>query len=99
MFDNISDRVFFLELKEIDPNKKLKNPVVVLSIGEPPQQMAVEEDFSNIFKGDFDEDFYGDEEYDMDELDEEGFGIDGEAYDDDLRYWKRIGDYLISDIG
>ena len=86
VFDNISDRVFFLELKEITDGKNLKKPVTALSIGEAPQQAPVEENFANILKDDFDENFYGDEEYDINELDEEGFEMDIDSFDEDLRY-------------
>ena len=86
VFDNISDRVFFLELKEITDGKNLKKPVVALSIGEAPQQVTIDDDFANILKDDFDENFYGDEDYDINELDEDGFEMDINSFDDDLRF-------------
>ena len=75
MFDILSERSFFIELKEILPGE-LDKPRCTLSQGTAPQQMTAEDEFltnptSSVgFSG---EDFYGDEDFDMDELDAEGF--------------------------
>lgn len=75
MFDILSERSFFIELKEIIPGE-LDKPRCTLSQGTAPQQMTAEDEFltnptSSVgFSG---EDFYGDEDFDMDELDAEGF--------------------------
>jgi hypothetical protein len=74
VFDMMSDRVFFIELTEIIPLKNLKSPVCVTSDGEPPVQIMVEEGIVANSKITIDEVFYGDEDYELDELDEEGFG-------------------------
>ncbi len=74
VFDMMSDRVFFIELTEIIPMKTLKNPVCISSEGEPPVQIMADEGLTVIPKVSTDENFYGDEEYDLEELDEEGFG-------------------------
>lgn len=75
MFDILSERSLFIELKEIMPGE-VDAPRCVLKQGVAPKQITAEEDFLNNptsalgFSG---EDFYGDDEFDMDELDAEGF--------------------------
>ena len=77
VFDYMTDRMFFMELKEIEPGKDLETPVCTRKEGNPPQQTM---DFEELEKknaannsSDFDETFYGDETFDPSELDEEGF--------------------------
>ena len=77
VFDYMTDRMFFMELKEIEPGKDLETPVCTRKEGIPPQQTM---DFEELEKknaannsSDFDETFYGDETFDPSELDEEGF--------------------------
>ena len=78
VFDIISERAFFIVLTEMIPGKDLDEAVCISSTGNPPVQIS--EDFDmNIAPGKTyqihsDENFYGDEEFDLDELDEEGFG-------------------------
>ena len=78
VFDIISERAFFIVLTEMIPGKDLDEAVCTTSTGNPPVQIS--EDFDmNIAPGKTyqihsDENFYGDEEFDLDELDEEGFG-------------------------
>jgi len=74
VFDMMSDRVFFLELTEIIPRKNLDKPVLITSEGNAPVQIMEEEGISVAPKVNIDENFYGDEDYELDELDEEGFG-------------------------
>ena len=75
MFDILSERSFFIELKEI-MGGEVEKPRCAVSKGTAPKQITAEDDFlanptSSVgFSG---EDFYGDEDFDMDELDEEGF--------------------------
>lgn len=78
VFDIISDRAFFIELTEIITGKNLEKSVCTTSIGEPPVQMEDNLNFvytpqknNQIIN---DESFYGDEDFDLEELDEEGFG-------------------------
>jgi len=82
IFDYLSERAFFIELKEIVPSKYLAEPVCSFSKGIPPEQIIHDDaDLSNGFvpSTNIDESFYGDEGFELDELDEEGFsGIDGE---------------------
>jgi hypothetical protein len=70
----ISDRAFFIELTEIIPGKSVSKPEVVSTEGKAPQQIMAEEAIKVAPKLNLDENFYGDEDFDIDELDEEGFG-------------------------
>ena len=74
VFDMISDRVFFIELTEIIPRKNLEKPVCITSEGSAPVQVIIDEGITVAPKANIDENFYGDEDYELDELDEEGFG-------------------------
>jgi hypothetical protein len=74
VFDMISDRVFFMELTEIVPRKNQEKPVCLTSEGNAPMQIMAEEDLIVVPKASIDENFYGDEDFELDELDEEGFG-------------------------
>ena len=74
VFDYMTDRMFFMELKEIEPGKDLETPVCTRKEGNPPQQTM---DFEELEKknaannsSDFDETFYGDETFDLPEAEE-----------------------------
>lgn len=78
VFDYMTERAFFMELREIITGKNLDKAVCTKSTGEAPQQVA---DFNNFEVAassmDVGENFYGDEGYDLDELDADGFdGLD-----------------------
>lgn len=74
VFDMMADRVFFIELTEIIPLKNQDKPECILAEGDTPVQIMAEEGISVTTKTNLDESFYGDEDYELDELDEEGFG-------------------------
>lgn len=78
VFDYMTERAFFIELTEIITGKSLNDAVCTSSAGEAPAQFAEFEDFdTKVATLDIGENFYGDEGYDMDELDAEGFdGLD-----------------------
>lgn len=78
IFDNITERCFFMELKEITPGKDLKKARCVRKEGIPPKQdMDFEEFQAASGTTDVDEKFYGDEDFDFDEFDKDGFsGLD-----------------------
>jgi len=80
IFDYLTERAFFMELLEIIPGESLDAPVVTQSIGEAPKQNVemnfFEKEATRIDTG---ETFYGDEEFGLDELDEEGFDFDAGA--------------------
>ena len=75
VFDYMMDRAFFVRLEEITTGKNLVKPVCLKAQGEAPEQISSDDDFlNNITKSvDLDADFYGDEDFELDELDEEGF--------------------------
>jgi hypothetical protein len=87
VFDMISERAFFIELSEIIPGKSVDKPVIVESEGKAPEQILADEAVNIAPKMNIDENFYGDEDFDIDELDEEGFGDmnfdDGSLFTDD----------------
>jgi len=74
VFDNLTERVFFIELSEIITGKELKKPICSRKVGNPPKQSV---DFEEMATGtssiDLDENFYGDEDFDVEEFDPEGF--------------------------
>ena len=87
VFDYYNMRGFFIELSEIILGKNLFNPICNYKRGGAPSQFIKEEvvlkpNIVAVSTIDTDEDFYGDEEYDPEELDKEG--IDGLEGPDDL---------------
>ncbi|MBD5379795.1 MAG: hypothetical protein HDR74_07930 [Bacteroides sp.] len=84
-FDYMTDRSFFLEMKEIITRKNLIDPVCTLAIGNPPAQVAEVEMFDpeSLKKGnaaaadltveELDESFYGSEDFNEDEFDADAF--------------------------
>jgi len=79
VFDMLTERAFFIELKEIITGKTLKDAVCTYSQGLPPQQLINFDDYEEtiIKKTEtlnvLDDDFYGDDGYNEDELDLESF--------------------------
>ncbi|CDE56781.1 putative uncharacterized protein [Prevotella sp. CAG:873] len=77
VFDYITDRAFFLQLKKIITGKSLKDPVCTLSMGKAPDQhidmkrfeaeidaKAAKQASLEDFGEDFDEDGYNEDEFD-----------------------------------
>ena len=89
VFDYMTDRMFFMELKEIETGKDLDAPICTRKEGNPPQQTMdleeLEKKNAANSSSDLDEDFYGDETYDPSELDEDGFA-DINMMDDDYTW-------------
>lgn len=85
VFDPLAERVFFIELSEIITKRNLEKAVCSRKIGDAPQQtIDFNEQMNTNSTLDLDENFYGDEDYDMDDFDEDGYGMDeGSPYDDD----------------
>ncbi|NCC98781.1 MAG: hypothetical protein EOL95_03625 [Bacteroidia bacterium] len=79
VFDYLSDRAFFMQLKEIIPGKDLEIAACTASTGNPPEQYALpnfddtKKPISSTDAGSIDENFYGDEHFDIEELDEDSF--------------------------
>lgn len=84
VFDPLAERVFFIELSEIITGIDLDKAVCTRKIGEAPKQIIdFDEQMNSNSALDLDENFYGDEQYDMEDFDQDGFGLDeGNPYDD-----------------
>lgn len=82
VFDYLTERSFFMELKEIIPGKTLKEPVCTFKKGKAPSQSVDMEEFDKKIEqstaasmaDDLDLDFYGDTQFNEDEI--------GEGFDD-----------------
>lgn len=75
VFDPMFERSFFGELTAIEAGTYVTEPTCILSEGKAPKQLQTEDNFiANTKQIDIDEDFYGDSQFDTDELDPEGFG-------------------------
>ncbi len=83
-FDYMTDRSFFMEMKELIPGKNLKDPVCTLSLGKAPSQNVDLMEFeaktdakaksaAQAAAEDMDEDFYGSDSFNDDEFDIAGF--------------------------
>ncbi len=84
VFDYLTDRAFFIEMKRSTPGRTLKDPICTLSMGQAPAQFIDLDDFeagidakaaasAKNAAADLDEDFYGSTEFNDDEFDTEGF--------------------------
>ena len=75
IFDYMTDRCFFLELNAIIHKETIKQAKCSKSIGAPPPQTIDFEEQATPKSSSlmFDEEFYGDSDYDLDELDDEGY--------------------------
>jgi hypothetical protein len=82
VFDQLSERVFFIELLEIITGKDLKDPVCTKTAGIPPKQFldfdAVSGIVSNV-SSDPGENFYGDEAFDDEDLE----GLNEDSFDEE----------------
>ena len=75
VFDPINERVFFIELSEIITGKELDKAVCSKKEGNPPQQtIDIEEQLKKTSANDayLDENFYGDQDFDMEDFDPNG---------------------------
>ncbi|MFK2099761.1 hypothetical protein ACIXHK_21255 [Bacteroides fragilis] len=90
VFDYMTERCFFIELSEIITGKEIKGAKCTKKSGEVPKQTV---DFEEMAAGggslDLDENFYGDQDFDMEDFDAEGFDVNdgaaggGSSYDED----------------
>ena len=90
VFDYMTERCFFIELSEIITGKEIKGAKCTKKSGEAPKQTV---DFEEMTAGggslDLDENFYGDQDFDMEDFDAEGFDVNdgaaggGSSYDED----------------
>lgn len=81
VFDYLTERCFFIELSEIITGKDLKDAKCTKKEGDAPKQTVDFEEMTVTSGGlDLDENFYGDQDFDMEEFDKEGFdGLDDAA--------------------
>lgn len=77
VFDYLTERSFFMELKEITTGRQLTEPVCTRKEGKAPAQRVNLDDFEKTIdkkaakaSSDMDMDFYGDSEFNEDELPE-----------------------------
>ncbi|MDE7410666.1 MAG: hypothetical protein K2M94_01335, partial [Paramuribaculum sp.] len=89
VFDYMTDRAFFIELKEAVPGRSLHEPLCAVSMGQAPAQFVDLDEFESktdlkaaAAVSDIDEDFYGSDEFNADEFDPEGF--DEMTFDDSI---------------
>lgn len=79
VFDYMTDRSFFLEMKESEPGKTLMEPLCTLSLGTPPAQSVDMDDYDTRMEAkakaaqasadaEIEEEFYGTNQYDDDEI-------------------------------
>lgn len=90
VFDYMTERCFFIELSEIITGKEIKGAKCTKKSGEAPKQTV---NFEEMAAGggslDLDENFYGDQDFDMEDFDAEGFDVNdgaaggGSSYDED----------------
>ncbi len=80
VFDYMTDRCFFMELKESEPGKNLLDPLCTVARGKAPAQTMELEEFeekspvkTDLSASEIDEEFYGSSEFNPDEFDTEGF--------------------------
>ena len=82
VFDYLTDRSFFIEMKNIITGKTLKDPLCTVSMGEPPLQTVDLEEFDAKIDAkaaqiaadaDMDDDSYGSTEFNEDDFDAAGF--------------------------
>jgi hypothetical protein len=79
VFDQLTERSFFMEVYQFVPGKDLPKAKCIFAEGEPPVQVVEldEKMLDTTSKLNLDADFYGDQDFDMDELDADGFtGLD-----------------------
>ena len=83
--DPLAERVFFIELSEIITGKDLDKAVCSRKAGEAPKQTVDFDEMmakSNSGNLDIDENFYGDQDFDMEDFDPEGFDMGGASSPD-----------------
>ena len=78
VFDMLNERVFFIELREIITGKNLKDPLCTKSVGKAPSQTINFDLIASEISSDLDENFYGDDAYNDEELD----GLDESTFDE-----------------
>lgn len=77
VFDYMTERALFMELKEIVPGQRLDAPVCSLAVGNPPEQSISMDEMEKrmVENTEIGEDFYGDSDFNEDEFDPNSEGI------------------------
>ena len=79
VFDPLAERIFFIELSEIITGQDLDHAICTRKEGEAPQQtIDFDEQMNTSQDLDLGENFYGDEDFDMEDFDQDGYGMDDE---------------------
>lgn len=79
VFDFMTERCFFIELSEIITGKDVKEAKCTKKEGNAPKQTIDFEELAAANSSlDLDENFYGDQDFDLEDFDPEGFNSDGE---------------------
>ncbi|MDR3246741.1 MAG: hypothetical protein LBT50_09955 [Prevotellaceae bacterium] len=91
VFDYLMERSFFIELNKIITGQSIDEPICSLAIGQPPTQSVSVNEMERRIEQQIDlgEDFYGDSDYNDDELDSinsNDFDDESSGYFDDERY-------------
>lgn len=80
VFDYMTERCFFMELKESEPGRNMLDPLCTVARGKAPAQIMDFKEFEEktvkttaVSDADLDADFYGSTDYTPDEFDTEGF--------------------------
>ena len=79
VFDYMTDRAFFIEMKESEPGKELKEPVCTVSMGAAPAQIVDMDEFdaaidakaakqAAVTDAVIDDDFYDNDGYDPEDI-------------------------------
>ena len=90
VFDYMTERCFFIELSEIITGKEMTGAKCTKKSGDAPKQTIDFEEMAAASSSlDLDENFYGDQDFDMEDFDAEGFDVNdgaaggGSSYDED----------------
>ena len=87
VFDPLAERCFFIELSEIITGKDMNGAKCTKKSGDAPKQTVDFEEMTAASGSlDLDENFYGDQDFDMEDFDPEGFDVQGgggNPYDED----------------
>ncbi|KAA6343021.1 hypothetical protein EZS27_009264 [termite gut metagenome] len=87
VFDYMTERCFFIELLEIITGKSIKLPKCTRSGGEiPKQSVDFEELTAKSGSLNLDEDFFGDQDFDLEDFDSKGFDTNILSSEEDLRF-------------
>ena len=78
VFDYMTERCFFIELTEIITGKDMDGAKCTVKAGNAPKQTVdFEEMAASTGSLDLDENFYGDQDFDIEDFDQDGFDIGG----------------------